>query len=418
MKDPLQESADLLEIEDIGTIRKVEVIRKLLKFRKDPRVGEILKSKLAVEKDPEVLKTIILGFGYIKDARYVTDLVPFLDNESFRVMAATIKSICKIDAGQDSDMAHALVVSKDGRTRTASILALLSFDRELGLEAIGQLGSSQSTLLRRTAAQCLEADPQATASTAIDMLVKETDKDLVDRLALILKRAPSRPGLERLYELKAALLADPDETLAGKKINETKIHHIEELCAHFKTHLDVSSDGIGTLEGKLDKHLDQRRTEKERLHEEQHKGRVERLIEARTQQHKIPPGSRAAIVAVLGIGLVGGIANWTIRRQLGEKSLSVPLSRAAIDATRTSRVGKIGDTVAFECRVMRVFKAHGSLSVQAPDGVIAITTFVKGLPTAATSGLPVYLEGTISGIRSENSIYIEGKSLSLANVPQ
>ncbi|MBI4861316.1 MAG: hypothetical protein HY815_13825, partial [Candidatus Riflebacteria bacterium] len=74
-------------------------------------------------------------------------------------------------------------------------------------------------------------------------------------------------------------------------------------------------------------------------------------------------------------------------------------------------LGKLGDPVAVEGKVLRIFSQQSAVVIQTANRLLIYVTFVGGLPPAARSDNQVRLEGTISGINSRVSLYVAGKKL-------
>jgi hypothetical protein len=419
-------SADSKDIEASGALliggsgqreRRLELVRKLLKLRESPRAVEMLKQCLErPDEDPEVLKTVILGLGFVKDRSLVKTLQPFLEHSNVRVIAATIKSLLRIDPNMEASALNPLLASKDDKARTAAMLALLSTDKRLGEEMVEQLSTSPTESFRTTAASMLDAVAAPLAERLrIDMFIREPGMELIKELARSLKRSGiSEPGLEKLNtfraEIKAAKPADPDAVA----LRHAKVEILDRLCRRAYEKLDMSAGKIGLLEGQVEKqasHLAQENEQQTKKTEEQKRTDRHKAVSAKlAAQRAGPPWQKMLGLFVVVAGLGAGMHFY------GESQKNtVVLARPTEKLEEPSALGKRGERVSVEAEILRVYAAQKSVALKTTSAVMVMAVFAQ-LPPAAKDGAKVRLEGTIHAVKSLKSITVVGDKLALTSI--
>lgn len=408
----IEASGQLLAREGFQRERRLELVRKLLKLRENPRAVEMLKKVLEKpDEDPEVLKVVILGLGFVRDRSLIKTLKPFLEHPNMRVIAATIKSLCRLDPSMEVSALHPLLASKDDKARTAAVLALMSTNKRLGEEMVEQLATSPAESFRATAVEMLGAcDAAVSERVRIEMFVRETKMDFIKELARSLKQAGiSEPGLEKLNqfraEQKAARPADPD----AQALRHAKVEILDRLCRRAYERLDMSAGKIGQLEGMVDRQASL-------LAHEQEAETRKREDERRTDRHKLvtaklaaqragPPWTKIVAVFVALAGAGAGVHLYT-----ESQKNAVVLARPAQEAETPSAVGKRGERVNLEGEVLRVYPAQKSVAVRTTAKVTVMAVFAQ-LPPAARDGAKVRIEGTIHAVKTKSSITIVGDKM-------
>jgi hypothetical protein len=407
--DTISLSGRLLQEGDLEAVRKLELIKRLLKHRRDPRVAPMLLNSLKTETDPEILKTIILGLGFLKDRALVPELLPFLRHSSLRVIAATIKSVCKLNPDLETETLHPLLVSRDQKVRSASILALLSTNAKVGMEMLDQIARSPSEGLRKTAVVCLTAVDAATCELLLlAMFERETEVKLLREQTKMLRKRLSKDGLEKLLDLKARLLAaKPDQSGAREQIDR-KLRYIEKITAWAYENLDLSAGKIGTLEGAVDRKIAE--TEKREARDEEVRRREEHQeLERRRAPAPLLVTMRPVLVAFATLAALGGVAHLAGLRLSGSPEPPIPKEMKAPELV--SALGKVGERVSVDGEVLALYPYNNSVMLAAPGPILITATFPNGLPDAARLRAKVHLEGEISGVRSRATLYVAGTRL-------
>lgn len=408
----IEASGQLLATGEFQRERRIELVRKLLKLRENPRAVELLKKVLEKpDEDPEVLKVVILGLGFVRDRSLIKTLKPFLEHQNMRVIAAAIKSLCRLDPNMEASALHPLLASKDDKARTAAVLALLSTNKRLGEEMVEQLATSPTCSFRTTAAEMLDACDAAHAERVrIEMFVRETKMDLIKELARALRRKGiSEPGLERLNqfrsETKASKPTDPD----ALALRHAKIEILDRLCRRAYEKLDLSAGKIGELEGLVDKQATQ-------LAQEQDAEGKKRDEERRTDRQKLATGRLAAQRAgppwakIIGVFVCLAAVGAGVHSYTESQKNAVVLEKPAQEADVSSKVGKRGERVNLEGEVLRVYAAQKSVALRTTAAVTVMAVFAQ-LPPAARDGAKVRIEGTIHAVKTKSSITIVGEKM-------
>lgn len=412
--DEIEASGQLLATGELERERRIELIRRLLKKRDDPRAVDVLKRSLEKpDEDPEVLKTVILGLGFVRDKSVVALLKPFLEHASMRVIAATIKSLCRLDPNLEIATLHPLLRSRDSKARTAAVLALLSSNRRMGTEVLHELATSPSESLRETAIACLDTLSTADAETIrIEMFLRETKMDLLKELARALKhRGVSEGGIAVLNKFRSELRASASTALEPEpeRLRHTKLEVLDRLCRRAYEKLDMSAGTIGSLEGMVEKDADKLSASKE-AHDKQteEKRKTERVRQLTAKTRAATRGPRwgrvvagFAVVIVLGGGLHAG---W----QSGKSAPALAVGKPP-PVEIASSIGKAGERVSVVGLIVHVSEAGNVVSMSGP-GVVISAVFRK-LPVEAVSGAKVRLEGTVHSVKGKSSLTVIGESL-------
>lgn len=408
--DEVERSREALAADDLAAVRKIELVKKLIEHRKDRRVGEILAKLVASEEDPEVLKTAVLGLGLLGDRAHVKTLMPLLEHPRMRVTAAAIKALVQLDPNLEVQTLHPLLASRDDKARTAAVLALMSHDARLGTEMIEQLATSPTDSLRTTAARCMEALELSRAhALLVKMFIAEPRRSVVaEILVAVSKRKLSREGVEELNQYRAKLRA-------AKSTSETeaaKLKVLDKLMRQTYEEMDFSAGTIGMLEGQVDRlasSLEVKAADMERREEDRRRTGQQRRITERAAAMKAGPrwGRLAAgLVAVIALAAGAKIA-W--------KPEPAAPSIAPAKVEIASVLGKSGERVSIEGKVLHVYRAQRSIALMSTGRVMICAVFAELPKMALQNGAKVKLEGVIRNVSAEHSLTIAGEKLDPAS---
>lgn len=411
--DEVDRSSAELDDPAIERIRKLELVRKLIRLRKDERVAPMLLRLLASEKDNEVLKTVILGLGMLRDRGLVKNLLPMLEHPSMRVIAAAIKSLCKLDPNMEIQTLHPLLTSRDAKSRLAAVLALMSANPRLGDEMLTQLARSPTESLRHTAVKCLETIPLARAQDLVaEMFIPETSMLVLKDIArAIKKRGVSREGLEKLNAYRATLKASHPAGDGELSMREAKLAILERLSRRSYEKLDLSAGTIGTMEGLVDKQavsLESQAVRVEKQKESERRTGQQRKLAATQEAKKRGPAWGRVVGGFVLVIVAAAGAHFSLRSEPEAVKLAAP-ARVEIPSV----LGKAGERVSVDGEVLHVYKAQRSVALMADHQgpVMMIAVFASGLPPAARAGAKVHLEGVIHDVKGSTSLTIVGEKL-------
>ena len=410
MKEPdeVDQSSAELDNPEIERFRKLELVRKLIKLRRDPRVGGMLLKLLTSESDNEVIKTVLLGIGMLREKKYTRVLVKFLEHPSMRVTAAAIKSLCKLDPNMEIQTLHPLLASRESKARLAAVLALMSSNPRLGDEMLTQLAQSGDASLRITAAKCMEAIPEERAQAlVVEMFCPETQMPVLKEIArAIKKRGVSREGLERLNVYRSALKASQPADDEARAMRDAKLAILERLQRRSYEKLDLSAGTIGTLEGLVDKQADVISTkvavEEKKKAEERRTGQQKKLTAKQEALRRGPPWGKVLAGFALVIGAGAG-AHFACLPDPHAVKLNAP---AKVEIP--SVLGKAGERVSVDAQVLHVYRKQRSVALMVPGHgqVMICAVFGAGVPPAAQTGAKVRLEGVIGSVDGATSLTV------------
>lgn len=413
MSDEIERSSAELNDPEIARVRKLELVRKLIKLRKDERVGAMLMRLLTDEQDNEVVKTVLLGLGLMKDKKYTRVLLKFVEHPSMRVTAAAIKSLCKLDPNMEVQTLHPLLASRDGKARLAAVLALMSHNQRLGDEMLAQLAISDNPDLRHTAVKCLDALPLEQAQELVVQMFEPESKMpvLKDIARAIKKRGVSREGLERLNVYRAKLKANHPADDDEKALRDAKLAILERLQRRSYEKMDLSAGTIGTLEGMVDKQAATIETravvETQKKEEARRTGQQAKLTAKQAALKAGPPWFKViggfALIMLLGAGL---------HATLKSDDAPAPAKLAVAKVEIPSVLGKAGERVTIDAEVLHVYRKQRSVALKADrSGPVMICAVFGTLPPAARTGAKVRLEGVIQNVEGATSLTIVGERL-------
>lgn len=391
---------------------KLALVRKLIKLRKDDRVGGMFLRLLASEHDNEVLKTVLLGIGMMRDKRYTRALLPFVEHPSMRVTAAAIKSLCKLDPNMEIQTLHPLLASRDSKARLAAVLALMSQNPRLGDEMLAQLALSDNESLRHTAVKCLETIPLESAQGyVVRMFIPETKMPVLKDIARAIKKRGVTPeGLEKLNTYRSQLKASQPTDDEERALRDAKLAILERLQRRSYEKLDYSASTIGMLEGQVEKQAEVIVTQVaavEKAKEAARKTGVQRKLTAQARVLKQgPPWGKYAACLGLIMGLAAG-AHFSLKSEPEAAKLAV----AKVEIP--SVLGKTGERITVEGEVLHVYKKQRSVAMMVPGhGTVMIcAVFASGLPPAARTGAKVKLSGVIQNVQGATSFTMIGETL-------
>lgn len=412
-RDEVDRSNAELDNPAIERSRKIELVRKLIKLRKDQRVGHMLVRLLGSESDNEVLKTVVLGVGMLRDKRYAQALLPFVEHPSMRVTAAAIKSLCKLDPNMEVQTLHPLLASRDDKARLAAVLALMSQNPRLGDEMLVQLAQSPTESLRHTAVKCLEAIPLERArALVVEMFIPETRMPVLKNIArAIKKRGVSREGLEKLNGYRSTLKASHPADDEERAMREAKLAILERLSRRSYEKLDLSAGTIGTLEGLVEKQavvIEHKVVQEAKSKElERRTGQQKKLTAKQEALRRGPSWVRVFGGLVAVMMLAAGVhvslkSDPQVVKLVAPEKVEIP-----------SVLGKAGEHIAVDGEVLHVYKAQRSLALmgQHQGPVMMIAVFAAGLPPGARTGAKVRVEGVIHDVKSTTSLTIAAEKL-------
>lgn len=412
-QDEIERSGAELDRPEIERFRKLELVRKLIKLRRDPRVGVHLVKLLTDEQDTEVVKTVLLGLGMMKDKKYTRVLLKFVEHPSMRVTAAAIKSLCKLDPNMEVQTLHPLLASRDAKARLAAVLALMSHNERLGNEMLDQLAISDNPELRLTAVKCLETIPEDHAQElVVRMFVPESKLSVLKEISrTIKKRGVSREGLERLNAYRAELKASHPASDEGRELRDTKLAILERLQRRSYEKMDLSAGTIGTLEGQVEKQasaIETKLVEEEKKKEEARRtGQQRKLTQKAEALKRGPPWMKViggfALIIAAGAGL-----HFASRSEERPPPQKLAVAKVEIPSV----IGKAGEHVTITAEVLHVYKKQRSVALKAQkSGAVMICAVFEKLPDAARTGAKVRLEGVIQNVEGTTSLTVVGERL-------
>lgn len=415
-RDIIEESADGLRSPASDLARKKLLVRRLVKCRGDRRVGLILQNQLAKETEPALIQVLILGMGALKDPEQIPHLLPFLEHSSLGVVAAAVKSLCKLDPSFESETAHPLMVAKDDRVRAASIMALLSFNTESGMNALRQLASSSTVALRKTALAVLSSSQrEGFEEVLLQMFFAEQDPELLE--AEIKGLAGGLTHLDRLkkvMEQKAEILSRKESDRTADSITGRKLDAISTIITSSYEKLELSGDVVGTLEGQVEKQIEGHRKTRETGKSappppRRTNKKLDTTAPVDTGDLRGAGGGRIlgrVIFVILVIGVIAMVAPGLLENPA---PAAPPIGVVApVTTTATTSLGQVGDVVTVEGRVVRLYPRLKVVLVELPDGAgLAYLKVPDKLPPVASEGNQVRAKGKIIRVESATAIHVE-----------
>lgn len=408
--DEVDRSAGELNNPAIERLRRVELVRKLIKLRGDKRVGAMLLGLLASEQDIEVLKTVVLGLGMMRDKQYIAPLLPMVEHPSMRVTAAAIKSLCKLDPNMEIQTLHPLLASRDGKSRIAAVLALMSGNPRLGTEMLAQLAHSNTESLRHTAVKCLETvDIDQAQGLVVDMFIDESRMAVLKDISrAIKKKGVSREGLDKLNTYRAVLKSSKPADDEERALKDAKLQIMERLMRRSYEKLDLSAGTIGTLEGRMEKKavtLETQAAEDQKKKEiERRTGNIQKLTAKNQALRRGPPWGKVIAGFVVAMGIAAGA-------HVSLKSDPVAVRVAPEEIQIPSVLGKAGERISVDAQVLHVYRTQKSVALMVTGPVMIMAVFADGIPAAARAGAKVHLEGTIRNVQGAKSLTVVGEKL-------
>ena len=151
--------------------------------------------RIAVEKSPYILATLISAIGKLGDGSAMDSLLPFLAHGDHRVVANCVEALERLGDSRCVDYLGGLLTHPDGRVRSNSVKAIWKFtDKSLAInqgafDRIRDLVSSENREMRESAIYILSEIADEEAIELLNEAAADDDEKVRNRATDALKKA-------------------------------------------------------------------------------------------------------------------------------------------------------------------------------------------------------------------------------------